>query len=91
MRFITALFALALTLGLQTTPPVAPALEPGFVSLFNGKDLSGWTVGKTGTEDLTGKTDAINKRVEVKDGIIVMNAKDAGGAGMEVKKQQGYF
>ena len=38
-----ALLPLSLTLLVLTAPPLAPAAdEPGFVSLFNGKDLSGW-------------------------------------------------
>jgi hypothetical protein len=40
--------AAALTAGL---PAAAQAPPPGFVSIFNGKDLSGWRVpaGTTGT------------------------------------------
>ncbi|MBY0522556.1 MAG: DUF1080 domain-containing protein [Gemmataceae bacterium] len=43
-------------------------LEDGYVSLFNGKDLTGWRYSK---EDLTGKTETSDKRFFVKDGIIV--------------------
>ncbi len=52
--------------------------EEGFASLFNGKDLSGWRVGK---ETLDGKTENSTRRFEVADGVIVANAKDAGGKG----------
>jgi hypothetical protein len=39
---IRLLVPLALAAGLQTS---TPTVEPGFVSLFNGKDLTGWKVG----------------------------------------------
>jgi hypothetical protein len=42
--------------------------EPGYTSLFNGKDLTGWRYGKTA---LDGKTETADKRFFVKDGIIV--------------------
>jgi hypothetical protein len=53
-------------------------VEEGFTSLFNGKDLTGWRVGK---EDLDGKTENANKRFQVVEGVIVANAKDANGKG----------
>jgi len=54
------------------------AAEEGFTSLFNGKDLSGWQyLGKP----LDGKTATPDGRIEVKDGIIIMNARDAQGKG----------
>ncbi|MBM3992913.1 MAG: DUF1080 domain-containing protein [Planctomycetes bacterium] len=43
--------------------------EPGYVSLFNGKDLAGWKYGKE--TDLAGKTETADKRFRVADGIIV--------------------
>src|SRR5689334_9621371 len=57
-------------------------LEPGFTSLFNGKDLTGWEYRvKKDKENLDGKTETSDKRIEVKDGIILVNAKDAKGKG----------
>ncbi len=53
--------------------------EPGYTSLFNGKDLTGWRYYKE--KDLTGKLETYDKRFEVKDGIIVANAKDRDGKG----------
>jgi hypothetical protein len=47
--------------------------EEGYTSLFNGKDLTGWKVGKGGKVELAGKTEALDGRFEVKDGIIVVN------------------
>jgi hypothetical protein len=57
--------------------------EPGYTSLFNGKDLSGWhyALKKGEKEDLTGKAATSDRRFEVKDGIIIANAKDAAGKG----------
>src|ERR1700722_2659109 len=54
-------------------------VEEGFKSLFDGKDLTGWKIGKKGTDALDGKTDAADGRFEVKDGIIIVNAKDKNG------------
>jgi hypothetical protein len=48
-------------------------IEEGYTSLFNGKDLTGWKIGKNGKQPLGGKIEAANKRFEVKDGIIVVN------------------
>jgi hypothetical protein len=44
--------------------------EEGYVSLFNGKDLTGWRVGK---DMLDGKTESSDKRFQVADGVIVCN------------------
>jgi hypothetical protein len=44
--------------------------EDGFVPLFNGKDLTGWRVGK---EVLDGKTASPDQRFQVVDGVIVCN------------------
>ena len=43
--------------------------EPGFEPLFNGKDLTGWRLGKT---DLAGKTATDDGRFAVKDGVLVI-------------------
>jgi hypothetical protein len=55
--------------------------DPGFTSLFNGKDLTGWMYKPTPKDDLTGKTETADGRIEVKDGVIVVNAKDKKGGG----------
>jgi hypothetical protein len=44
-------------------------VEPGFTSLINGKDLSGWRVGQ---EALTGKTESSDHRFAAQDGMIVI-------------------
>jgi hypothetical protein len=54
--------------------------EEGYTSLFNGKDLTGWHyVGSK--ENLEGKTETADQRIQVMDGAIVMNPKDANGKG----------
>src|SRR5262249_7592957 len=49
--------------------------ESGSTSLFNGKDLTGWHYGrdKAKAEPLDGKTETSDKRIQVTDGVIVMN------------------
>ena len=47
-----------------------PKTEPGFTSLFNGKDLTGWGYK---TNSFAGQTKSIDGRYEVKDGILVVN------------------
>jgi hypothetical protein len=49
--------------------------EPGFVGLFNGKDLTGWRLGKA---DLAGKTESAGKRFYVHEGVIVIPGKGGG-------------
>src|ERR1051325_8309988 len=52
--------------------------EPGYTSLFNGKDFTGWYQKKgKDKEDLTGKTVTPNKKFSVDNGVIVV----AGGGG----------
>jgi hypothetical protein len=52
------------------------AEEPGYISLFNGKDLTGW--GYSATEKFDGKTDASDGRYTAKDGILVVNPQKDG-------------
>ena len=47
--------------------------EPGFTSLFNGKDLSGWYYKGKDKTDLAGKTETFDKRFTVEGGAIVAN------------------
>src|SRR5687767_11905627 len=47
------------------------APEPGYTSLFNGKDLTGWRY-KT-SEPFDGKSEASDGRYTAKDGILVVN------------------
>jgi len=62
-------------------PQIQPDSEEGFVSLFNGKDLSGWEYGpvpvskKPISETLEGKTATKDGVFEVRDGLIVASGK----------------
>src|SRR5436853_102935 len=51
----------------------ARADEPGFRPIFNGKDLTGWRLGKT---ELAGRTAADDGRFAVKDGILVITGSN---------------
>lgn len=52
-----------------------------FVSLFNGKDLSGWIYPGRKGQPLDGKTETPDGRFHVRDGAIVIEAKDKTGKG----------
>ncbi len=45
-------------------------LEPGYISLFNGKDLTGWGYR---TNQFDGKTESSDGRYTAKDGVLVVN------------------
>ncbi len=51
----------------------ARADEPGFQSLFNGKDLTGWRLGYA---DLAGKTASDDGRFAVKDDVLVITGSN---------------
>jgi Domain of Unknown Function (DUF1080) len=53
--------------------------EEGFVSLFNGKDLSGWRYPGANGKELEGQAETADKRIEVKDGVIFVHEKDKDG------------
>lgn len=48
-------------------------LEPGFISLFNGHDLTGWGYR---TNNFDGKTASDDGRYSVKDGALVVNPRE---------------
>jgi hypothetical protein len=48
-------------------------LEPGYISLFNGKDLTGWGYK---TNNFDGKTASSDGRYSVKDGNLVVNPRE---------------
>lgn len=78
MRFAGGLVVLGLVCGSVGRAEDKPKVEEGYTSLFNGKDLSGW---QYQGQPLTGKTATPDGRIEVKDGAIVMNARDVRGKG----------
>jgi hypothetical protein len=63
-----------LALFLSLVPLAAGAkdfeLEPGYISLFNGHDLTGWGYV---TNNCDGKTESSDGRYTAKDGILVVN------------------
>src|SRR5204863_423539 len=76
MQRILSLFAFAAVLAACAATARGKAdddfkLEDGFVSLFNGKDLTGWEY-KGSKENLEGKTATADERVKVENGVIVM-------------------
>ena len=48
-------------------------LEPGYVSLFNGKDLTGWGYK---TNNFDGKTASMDGRYTAEDGMLVVNPRE---------------
>lgn len=76
MRFLRPLLCVAALAALLPASAEDPKLEPGAVSLFNGKDLTGWGYkgkDKGAFESFDGKTESSDKRYSVKDGILVVN------------------
>lgn len=58
--------------------------EPGFVSLFNGKDLTGWKAQKGAALD--GKKETTDTRFKVEPGMIVIDGKAKGNSVIETAK-----
>lgn len=70
-------FAFALFVGLTSWPNVRSLggdakTEPGFTSLFNGKNLDGWQLQKN-KESLAGKTVVGEGRFKVADGLLTIS------------------
>jgi Domain of Unknown Function (DUF1080) len=66
----------------------ARADEPGFKPIFNGKDLTGWRLGKT---ELTGKTASDDGRFAVKDGnLVITGSKDTPPRMTEIETAESY-
>jgi hypothetical protein len=83
--FRSIVFALIGSLFLLTA---ACADEPGFMPIFNGKDLTGWRLGKT---DLAGKTASDDGRFAVKDGVLVITgSKDTPPKMTEIDTVESY-
>jgi hypothetical protein len=55
--------------------------EEGYLSLFNGKDLTGWRYTAMPKVSLEGQTATPDGRITVENGAIVMNEKDTKGKG----------
>src|SRR5271155_5169008 len=78
---LVALVATAAAIGTEAGQAAGDKSEDGYTSLFNGKDLTGWRYPGAKGEVMDGKTETPDKRIQVVDGIIVVNAKDAQGKG----------
>ena len=66
----------------------ARADEPGFQSIFNGKDLTGWRLGNA---ELAGKTASDDGRFAVKDGVLVITgSKDTPPRMAEIDTVESY-
>jgi hypothetical protein len=70
-RLLSSLLLIAATLCAEEWQP-----EPGFTSLFNGKDLTGW--GYSATENFDGKTEASDGRYTARAGVLVVNPQKDG-------------
>ena len=72
-RFALALVALAIWLAGSA---LVPAAEPGFTSLFNGRDLTGWHALPGGTWNVQdGKIVGRSPQSEPRHGLLVSNAR----------------
>jgi hypothetical protein len=78
---VAAVAAVGAVLALASGTSAGEKVEEGYVSLFNGKDLTGWRLGKV---TLDGKTETPNKKWQVVDGAIVIN----GGGGGDLYSQK---
>ncbi len=82
------LSVLALLLPMPRSSGAEPAAEPGFVPLFNGKNLDGWQTAKTATaEPLDGKTEAFGGRFKVADGTLTYDPAVKGNLYIETVKE----
>lgn len=61
----------SISLSLARSP--APKPEPGYIDLFNGKDLTGWGYL---TNNFDGKTQSMDGRFTAKRGVLVVNPKE---------------
>lgn len=80
-RYHLQAIALTVVAALGLRAGMAGEGKDGGTKLFNGKDLTGWVYPGQKGKELDGKTQTEDGRVEVKDGAIVTNAKDAKGKG----------
>ena len=68
---LVAVFLGTLTLSMAHAADFKP--EPGFVSLFNGKDLTGWGYR---TNNFDGKKESPDGRYTARDGALVVNPRE---------------
>ncbi len=80
-KWATALRPILETLGLAPAWPDDFALEPGYISLFDGSDLTGW--GYVGGSGLKGKTATDDGRYVARNGRLIVTVSHKG---QETKK-----
>jgi hypothetical protein len=88
-RFSYALFCASFALPLSPTLAGEFKLEPGYVLLFNGKNLDGWREESGKKQSLDGKTEAYNGRFKVVDGMLVYNPAVKGDRRIETVREFG--
>src|SRR5437773_2400145 len=71
-----AVVLLSLSLALGDEPKKAG--EEDFVSIFNGKDLSGWVYGKAKAKDGSERENKLGQGYQVKDGVVYCTVTDGG-------------
>ncbi|MGV3773260.1 MAG: GDSL-type esterase/lipase family protein [Verrucomicrobiales bacterium] len=74
-KWAAALRPILATHGFLETEPDVFNLEPGFVSLFNGKDLTGWGYK---TNNFDGKTESSEGRYVAKNGRLIVTTPPEG-------------
>lgn len=74
-KWAAALRPILATHGFLETTPDALEPEPGFVSLFNGRDLSGWGFR---TNSFEGRTTSIDGRYVAKNGRLIVTTPPEG-------------
>ncbi len=82
-KWAAALRPILATLGFMETEPDSFQLEPGYESLFNGKDLTGWgfrpdSKGKGRTANFDGQTQSDDGRYVAKNGRLIVTTPAEG-------------
>jgi len=74
--FIRSVATLLVSLFVASLPAIETPSQDGSVSLFNGRDLTGWGYG--GGDNFDGKVEASDGRYSVSEGILVVNPRKEG-------------
>jgi len=77
-KWAAALRPVFATLDLLETEPYQFTPEPGFVSLFNGRDLSGWTTKPPTVPGLEGRVSTPDGRYVAKNGRLIVTTPPEG-------------
>ncbi len=74
--FIRSVATLLVSSFVASLPAIETPSQDGSVSLFNGRDLTGW--GYSGGDNFDGKVEASDGRYSVSEGILVVNPRKEG-------------